>query len=68
MKDTLQKYLPERSVDPILGMIKAYNIQLKIVNQRQTKHGDYRLKPDGFHQITVVIKNLYLLRFAFTVI
>jgi len=67
MKDTLQKYLPERSVEPILGMIKAYNIQLKIVSQRQTKHGDYRLKPDGFHQITVNA-NLNKYRFLITTV
>jgi hypothetical protein len=67
MKETLQKYLPERSVEPILGMIKAYNIQLKIVNQRQSKHGDYRLKPDGFHQITVNA-NLNKYRFLITTV
>lgn len=67
MKDTLHKYLPERAVVPIMGMIKAYQIQLKIVNQRQSKHGDYRLKPDGFHQITVN-SNLNKYRFLLTTV
>ena len=67
MKSTLQKYLPERAVIPIMGMIKAYHIQLKIVPQRQSKHGDYRLKSDGFHQITVN-SNLNKYRFLVTTV
>ncbi len=65
MKETLQKYLPERAVNPVIGMIKAYQIQLKIVNQRQTKHGDYRMKSNGLHQITVN-SNLNKYRFLIT--
>lgn len=53
MHETLAKYLPEAAVKPVIGMIEAYQIQLKIVNQRQSKHGDYRLLPNGLHQITV---------------
>lgn len=67
MKSTLQKYLPERAVIPVIGMIKAYHIQLKIVAQRQSKHGDYRLKSDGFHQITVN-SNLNKYRFLVTTV
>src|SRR6056297_446010 len=67
MRKTLQKYLPERAVTPVMGMIKAYQIQLKIVNQRQSKHGDYRLKSDGFHQITVN-SNLNKYRFLITTV
>lgn len=67
MKSTLQKYLPERAVIPVMGMIKAYHIQLKIVAQRQSKHGDYRLKSDGFHQITVN-SNLNKYRFLVTTV
>jgi hypothetical protein len=67
MKETLQKYLPERSVDPVIGMIKAYRIQLKIVNQRQSKHGDYRKTSQGYHQITVNA-NLNKYRFLITTV
>jgi hypothetical protein len=31
----------------------THNINLKIVNQRQTKHGDFRRLPNGKYQITV---------------
>ncbi len=53
MKTVLHKYLPERAVDPVFELIKTNNVYLKIVNQRQTKHGDYRKLPTGEHVITI---------------
>ena len=53
MDQVLQKYLPERSVESCLGLIKANGVHLKIVNHRVTRHGDYRRMPNGMHQITV---------------
>ena len=53
MDDILKKYLPERAVEPCLVLIKETGVHLKIVNQRVTRHGDYRKMPDGTHQITV---------------
>jgi SprT protein len=34
-------------------LIDAHSFDLKIVNQRQTKHGDFRKLPNGKFQITV---------------
>lgn len=53
MDDILQKYLPERAVPSCLQLIRETRVHLKIVNERVTRHGDYRKKPDGSHQITV---------------
>ena len=53
MKETLTKYLPEHAVEPVFELIKAYHIHFKIVNERVTRHGDYRKNQDGSHQITV---------------
>lgn len=53
MRNTLEKYLPERSVDTCIELIKINGVNLKIVNQRVTRHGDYRRLPDGSHKITV---------------
>lgn len=53
MEEVLSKYIPERAVAPAFELIKAYNVHLKIVNQRVTRHGDYRRMPNGQHQITV---------------
>ena len=49
----LQKYLPERAVEPCFSLIKTNGVHLKIVNHRVTRHGDYRRMPNGMHQITV---------------
>ena len=53
MEEILGKYLPERSVPPCLQLIKDNGVHLKIVNERVTRHGDYRRLPDGNHMITV---------------
>lgn len=53
MDDILQKYLPERAVEPCLQLIKESGVNLKIVNQRITRHGDYRRLPNGLHRITI---------------
>lgn len=64
MEAILSKYLPERTVDSIFELIKVNNVHLKIVNQRQTKHGDYRKSPNGGHIITV---NNSLNKYAFLI-
>ncbi|TLP78783.1 SprT-like domain-containing protein [Maribacter sp. ACAM166] len=53
MQQTLVKYLPESAVIPSLDLIKSSHVHLKIVNERVTRHGDYRRGKDGNHQITV---------------
>jgi len=53
MNDILKKYLPERAVEPSLQLIRETGVHLKIVNERVTRHGDYRRMANGKHQITV---------------
>jgi SprT protein len=53
MKTVLEKYIPEHSLELVFELIKANHVHLKIVNERLTRHGDYRKHPDGFHQVTV---------------
>ncbi|WP_431163941.1 SprT-like domain-containing protein [Flagellimonas beolgyonensis] len=53
MNTNLQKYLPERAVDPCFELIKTHGVHLKIVDHRVTRHGDYRKMPNGLHLITV---------------
>ncbi len=53
MNSILQKYVPEKAVAPCYNLIKKYEVHLKVVNERVTRHGDYRKLPDGGHQITV---------------
>ncbi|HEX8563257.1 MAG TPA: SprT-like domain-containing protein [Flavobacterium sp.] len=53
MNPTLQKYLPEHAVKSVFELIVANGVHLKIVNQRVTRHGDYRRGVSGKHEITV---------------
>ena len=53
MNPTLQKYLPEHAVKSVFELIVANAVHLKIVNQRVTRHGDYRRGLNGKHEITV---------------
>jgi len=67
LKETLDKYVPEVAVDPLFELIKAYHVHLKIVNERVTRHGDYRKLPSGEHRITVNA-NLNKYRFLITLV
>lgn len=53
MSDTLAKYLPEHAVKPAFELIVTHRVHLKIVNERSTRHGDYRKGVLGKHEITV---------------
>jgi hypothetical protein len=67
MTDLLEKYIPRGAVKPVFELIKTYNVHLKIVNERVTRHGDYKKLPNGGHQITVNA-NLNAYRFLITLI
>lgn len=67
MKQVLEKYLPSHAVAPVFELIEANGVHLKIVNERRTRHGDYRRLPDGGHRITVNA-NLNKYRFLITLI
>ena len=53
MIETLARYIPEHAVKPVFDLIVANQVHLKIVNERQTRHVDYRRGPSGKHEITV---------------
>ncbi len=53
MKHIIEPYLPEHAVNNVFELIKLYGVHLKIVNERVTRHGDYRRDGSGYHQITV---------------
>lgn len=47
------KFVPKKSIPLIEYLINKHRINLKIVNGRQTKHGDFRTFANGKTQITV---------------
>jgi len=53
LSDTLAKYLPDHAVKPVFELIVEHGVHLKIVNERSTRHGDYRKAMNGKHEITV---------------
>ncbi len=67
MSELLEKYIPRGAVTPVFELIKRYKVHLKIVNERVTRHGDYKKLPNGGHQITVNA-NLNRYRFLITLI
>lgn len=67
MKDRLAPYLPEHALDTVFELIKLNGVHLKIVNERVTRHGDYRKGLSGKHEITVN-SNLNKYKFLITLI
>jgi SprT-like family len=67
MSEVLSKYLPEHAVELCFELIKTNAVHLKIVNERQTRHGDYRKRLSGKHEITVNA-NLNKYRFLITLV
>ena len=67
MKKDYQKYIPEKAIPFIQFLIDEHNFSLKIVNQRETKHGDFRKLTSGKYQITVN-NNLNKYQFLLTLV
>jgi hypothetical protein len=67
LNETLSKYIPEHAVKPVFELIVANQVHLKIVNERVTRHGDYRKGVNGKHEITVNA-NLNKYKFLITLI
>ncbi|MFY0603568.1 MAG: sprT domain-containing protein [Flavobacteriaceae bacterium] len=53
MVEILLNYIPKKAIILVDNLIHEHNINLKIVRERQTKHGDFRKLPNGKFQITV---------------
>lgn len=53
MEQLLEKYLPRTAVQPVFELIQQEEVHLKIVNERKTRHGDYRRDLSGRHLITI---------------
>ncbi len=53
MKESLKKYIPLSAVDLVMTLLNDYPCKLKIVNNRKTKHGDFRKLKSGQYQITI---------------
>ena len=53
MIEKLSKYIPENAVHLVDEILKNHPIDIKIVNNRTTKHGDFKRTKSGTFQITI---------------
>lgn len=53
MTEKLSKYLPQNSVHLVAEILSQHPIAIKIVNNRTTKHGDFKRTKSGKFQITL---------------
>lgn len=63
----LSKYIPENSAGLVEEILKNHPIHIKIVNNRATKHGDFKRKLNGDFQITLN-NTLNQYQFLFTLV
>ncbi len=52
-REVLIEFISENAIPLVEHLMLKYGVKLKVVNQRQTKHGDFRTYPNGQTQITV---------------
>jgi len=65
--NNFHKYIPKNAINVVQSLIEKHKINLKIVNQRLTKHGDFRQLPNVEFQITIN-NNLNPFQFLLTLI
>ena len=67
MIGTLSKYIPEKSINLVEEILTIHPILIKVVNNRITKHGDFKKIKNGSLQITIN-NNLNEYQFLLTLI
>ena len=67
MKSDYQYYIPVKAIPFVDFLVEKHSFELKIVNERATKHGDFRKLPNGKFQITIN-NNLNQYQFLLTLI
>lgn len=67
MKTAYQNFIPQKAIPFVDFLIEKHSFELKIVNERATKHGDFRKLPNGKFQITIN-NNLNKFQFLLTLI
>ena len=53
MNEGLEKYLPPNAIGNCAELLLDLSVEIKIVNIRVSRHGDYKRLPDGRHRITL---------------
>ena len=53
MDDRLNRYIPTGAISYCRDLLNRTDTQIKVVGMRVTRHGDYKMLPDGSHLITL---------------
>ena len=67
MIQEISKFIPSKSINLVSEILVNHPIEIKIVNQRATKHGDFKRTLKGNYQITIN-NNLNKYQFLLTLI
>jgi len=67
LKSDYQNYIPIKAIPFVDFLVEKHSFELKIVNERATKHGDFRKLPNGKFQITIN-NNLNKYQFLLTLV
>lgn len=51
--ELISQFVPENALPELMKILNEQKVIIKVVNKRQTKHGDFRKLPNGLFQITV---------------
>lgn len=67
MTSEIYKYIPQEASKEVDELVQNHPFELKIKNNRKTKHGDFRTSPSGILKISIN-KDLNKYRFLITLI
>lgn len=67
MTEILSKYIPTNAVIQVVSILNQHPISIKITKDRKTKHGDFKVLPNGKKQISIN-HNLNKYQFLITLI
>ncbi|MEE3035396.1 MAG: sprT domain-containing protein [Bacteroidota bacterium] len=63
----LKPFIPKNSIELVLKCLNKWEVVIKLSSKRHTKHGDFRILPNGIRQISInKTENIY--RFLITLI
>lgn len=67
MQNILKRHIPEQAIAKVSQLLEHDNVTVLVKKERKTRHGDYKLLPNGKHQITIN-ENLNQYKFLITLI
>lgn len=51
--EIIKSYIPKNSIPLVLKLLIQWKVSIKVSSKRYTKHGDFRILPNGIRQISI---------------